>query len=159
MQAEVAARLGLAIGSEMLYGGKTSRDLVLLGEMRGMGIVLRLATEDGSLGRRGRVTDELEARVEHWRSTASSRRLRIMACGPRGMLWTVGRIARNLDIECYLSLEEQMACGIGVCLGCAVAARARPYLYVCKDGPVFPAAEVMACVTVATSGQREGGAR
>jgi dihydroorotate dehydrogenase electron transfer subunit len=144
MQAESAARLGLAGGSEMLYGGRTSRDLVLLGEIRAMGIPLHLATEDGSLGRRGRVTDELEARIEYWRVATSSRRLRIMACGPRGMLWAVGRIAQSCDVECYLSLEEQMACGIGVCLGCAVAARTRPYRYVCKDGPVFPACEVMA---------------
>jgi len=106
MQAESAARLGLASGSEMLYGGRTSRDLVLLGEMRALGIPLHLATEDGSLGRRGRVTDELEARLEHWRAAASTRRLRIMACGPRAMLWAVGRIAQSCDIECYLSLEE-----------------------------------------------------
>jgi dihydroorotate dehydrogenase electron transfer subunit len=144
MQAESAARLGLASGSEMLYGGRTSRDLVLLAEMRALGIPLHLASEDGSLGRRGRVTDELEARIEHWRAAASTRRLRIMACGPRAMLWAVGRIAQSCDIECYLSMEEQMACGIGVCLGCAVAARTRPYRYVCKDGPVFAASEVMA---------------
>ena len=157
MQAESAARLGLSSGSEMLYGGRTSRDLVLLGEMRALGIPLHLATEDGSLGRRGRVTDELEARLEHWRAAASTRRLRIMACGPRAMLWAVGRIAQSCDIECYLSLEEQMACGIGVCLGCAVAAETRPYRYVCKDGPVFPASEVMAQATAASTSRSEGG--
>jgi len=157
MQAESAARLGLASGSEMLYGGRTSRDLVLLGEMRALGIPLHLATEDGSLGRRGRVTDELEARLEPWRAAASTRRLRIMACGPRAMLWAVGRIAQSCDIECYLSLEEQMACGIGVCLGCAVAAETRPYRYVCKDGPVFPASEVMAQATAASTSRSEGG--
>jgi len=159
MQAESAARFGLAGGSEMLYGGRTSRDLVLLSEIRAQGIALHLATEDGSLGRRGRVTDELEARLDHWRTAAPTRRLRILACGPREMLWAVGRIAQRHEIECYLSLEEQMACGIGVCLGCAVAARTRPYRYVCKDGPVFPAAEVMDHAAAATSSQSEGGAR
>ncbi len=159
MQAESAGRLGMANGSEMLYGARTSRDLVLLGEIRALGIALRLATEDGSLGRRGRVTDELEARLDHWRAAASPRRLRIMACGPREMLWAVGRIAQSCDIECYLSMEEQMACGIGVCLGCAVAARTRPYLYVCKHGPVFPAAEVMAYAPAASTSQSEGGAQ
>ena len=156
MQAESAARVGLAAACEMVYGGRTSRDLVLQGETRGLGVSLRLATEDGSLGRRGRVTDELEARIEYWRATASTRRLRIMACGPRGMLWTVGRLAGVYSIECYLSLEEQMACGIGVCLGCAVAAKTRPYRYVCKDGPVFPAAEVMAHAAAAKSGSERG---
>jgi len=159
MQAEAAARLGLASSSEMLYGGRTSRDLVLLGEMRGLGIALRLATEDGSLGRRGRVTDELEARLERWRAVASTQSLRVMACGPREMLWAVGRIAQGYGVECYLSLEEQMACGIGVCLGCAVAAQTSPYLYVCKDGPVFAAAEVMARATAASTSRSEGGAQ
>jgi dihydroorotate dehydrogenase electron transfer subunit len=157
MQAESAARHGLASGSEMLYGGRTSRDLVLLGEMRALGIALHLTTEDGSLGRRGRVTDELEARLEHWRAAASTRRLRIMACGPSEMLWAVGRIAQTEGIECYLSLEQHMACGIGVCLGCAVAAQTRPYLYVCKDGPVFPASEVMAHAPAASTSRSEGG--
>jgi dihydroorotate dehydrogenase electron transfer subunit len=144
MQAEAAARLGMAGNYEMLYGGRTSRDLVLLAEMRVLGIALHLATEDGSLGRRGRVTVELEARIDHLRSVNPTRRLRVMACGPHAMLLAVGRIAQSCNVECYLSLEEKMACGIGVCLGCAVAAQTKPYLYVCKDGPVFPAAEVLA---------------
>jgi len=87
LQAEAAARLGLANGSEVLYGGRTSRDLVLLGEMRGLGIALRLATEDGSLGRRGRVTDELEASLERWRAAASTQLLpvaRARCFGPWG---------------------------------------------------------------------------
>lgn len=143
MQAESAGRLGMANGSEMLYGARTSRDLVLLGEIRALGIALRLATEDGSLGRRGRVTDELEARLDHWRAAASPRRLRIMACGPREMLWAVARIAEPYAIECHLSVEEQMACGIGVCLGCAIPARSRPFRYACSDGPVFLASDLV----------------
>jgi dihydroorotate dehydrogenase electron transfer subunit len=156
MQAEVASRLGVAGICEMLYGGRTSRDLVLLAEMRVFGIALHLATEDGSLGRRGRVTAELEARIDHLRSVSPTRRLRIMACGPHAMLLAVGRIAQKSNVECYLSLEEKMACGIGVCLGCAVAAQTKPYLYVCKDGPVFPAAEVLAKATEACAPTERG---
>lgn len=143
MQAEHAARQGLVSRSEMLYGGRTTRDLVLLGEMRSFGVALHLATEDGSLGRRGKVTAALEARIDHHRATAPDSKLRVMACGPNAMLWAVGRIAQRQGIEAYLSLEEQMACGIGVCLGCAVPARSRPYRYVCKDGPVFLASDVL----------------
>lgn len=143
MQAEHAARQGLVARSEMIYGGRTTRDLVLLSEMRALGLPLYLATEDGSLGRRGLVTNALEARIEYHRAAATGRRLRIMACGPNAMLWAVGRIARAHDIECHLSLEEHMACGIGVCLGCAVPARSRPFRYVCKDGPVFLASDVL----------------
>jgi dihydroorotate dehydrogenase electron transfer subunit len=89
------------------------------------------------------VTAELEARIDHHRSADPSRRMRIMACGPRPMLWAVGRIAERAGIEAFLSLEEQMACGLGVCLGCATPSHSRPYRYVCKDGPVFLASEVM----------------
>jgi dihydroorotate dehydrogenase electron transfer subunit len=143
MQAEHAARQGSADRCEMLYGGRTTRDLVLLSEMRAFGVPLHLATEDGSLGRRGRVTVTLEARIDHLRAAQPGRKLRIMSCGPNAMLWAVGRIARQNGIEGYLSLEEQMACGIGVCLGCAVPARSRPFRYVCKDGPVFLASDVL----------------
>ncbi len=159
MQAELAARQGFAAGCEMLYGGRTSRDLMLLGELRSLGIPLHLATEDGSLGRRGRVTVELEARLDHLRNASPNRKLRVMACGPREMLWAVGRIALDAEVECYLSLEEQMACGLGVCLGCAVKAQTRPYRYVCKDGPVFPAAEIMAHAPAALSDPEQGGVR
>jgi dihydroorotate dehydrogenase electron transfer subunit len=143
MQAEVAARQGLVRRSEMLYGGRSARDLVLLSEMRALEVPLYLATEDGSAGSPGRVTLALEARIQQHRATDPGVPLRIMSCGPNAMLWAVGRIATQHGIECFLSLEEHMACGIGVCLGCAVPARSRPFRYVCKDGPVFPASDVL----------------
>jgi hypothetical protein len=55
----------------------------------------------------------------------------------------IARIAKQHEIPCFISLEEQMACGIGVCLGCAIPARSRPYRYVCSNGPVFDAADVL----------------
>ena len=143
MQAEHAARQQLAGHSEMLYGGRGTPDLVLLEEMRAFGVPLHLATEDGSVGLHGRVTLALEARIAHHRATQPGRKLRIMSCGPNAMLWAVGRIARAHGLEGYLSLEERMACGIGVCLGCAVPARSRPFRYVCKDGPVFLSSDVL----------------
>ncbi len=74
MQAEHAARRGLVGRCEMIYGGRTSRDLVLLGEMRGMGLATCLATEDGSVGRRGRVTSALEARIDYHRTANRQRK-------------------------------------------------------------------------------------
>ena len=141
MQAARAARQGLVSQCEMLYGGRSAHDLVLLSEMRALDAPLHLTTEDGSVGLRGRVTLALEARIQQHR--AAGRSLRLMSCGPNAMLWAVGRIAREHGIECFLSLEEHMACGIGVCLGCAVPARSRPFRYVCKDGPVFLASDVL----------------
>jgi dihydroorotate dehydrogenase electron transfer subunit len=143
MQAEHAARRGLIDRCEMIYGGRTARDLVLMAEMRGLGVSVHLATEDGSVGRRGRVTASLEARIDDHLASGRSSKLRIMACGPKEMLWAVARIAEASRIECYLSLEAHMACGIGVCLGCAVPAQSRPYRYPCSDGPVFLASDLV----------------
>jgi len=143
MQAELASRRGMVDRCEIIYGGRTSRDLVLLGEMRGMGLSTCLATEDGSVGRRGRVTAELEARIDHHLAANRHQKLRVFACGPREMLWAVARIAEPHAIECFLSMEEQMACGIGVCLGCAIPARSRPFRYACSDGPVFLASDLV----------------
>ncbi|HET6150266.1 MAG TPA: dihydroorotate dehydrogenase electron transfer subunit [Polyangia bacterium] len=139
MQAARAAATGLAARSEMLYGGRGTPDLVLLVEMRRMGVALHLTTEDGSSGSRGLVTAALQDRLAHHRETP----VRIMGCGPNAMLWAVGRIARDRGIPCFISLEEQMACGIGVCLGCAIPARSRPFRYVCSNGPVFDASDVL----------------
>ena len=69
--------------------------------------------------------------------------VRVMGCGPNAMLWAVARLAREREVPCFISLEEQMACGIGVCLGCAIPARSRPFRYVCSNGPVFDAADVL----------------
>ena len=139
MQAALAADRRRVARSEMIYGGRGAADLVLLTEMRGMGLGLFLTTEDGTVGTAGLVTRALQARLEHHRGSP----LRVMGCGPNAMLWAVARIARDQGVPCFISLEEQMACGIGVCLGCAVPARSRPYRYVCSNGPVFDAADVL----------------
>jgi dihydroorotate dehydrogenase electron transfer subunit len=139
MQAALAAQLGQVARSEMIYGGRGAPDLVLLREMETMGVALFLTTEDGAVGDKGLVTRALEARLAHHRGKS----LRVMGCGPNGMLWAIARLARAQNVPCFISLEEQMACGIGVCLGCAIPARSRPYRYVCSNGPVFDAADVL----------------
>lgn len=141
MQAEVAAGRGLAECVEVVYGGRSAQDLVLLDEMRRFGAALFLTTEDGSVGRRGLVTAELSARLLH--HAEAGRRTRVMACGPNAMLWAVAELARTQDVPCFVSMEENMACGIGVCLGCAVRTHSRPFRYICKDGPVFDATDLV----------------
>jgi len=139
MQGELAAAQKLAARSEVLYGGRGTKDLVLLQEMKAMGLALHLTTEDGTVGTKGLVTRVLEERLDAHRG----KRVRVMGCGPNAMLWAAARIARDREVPCFISLEEQMACGIGVCLGCAIPARSRPYRYVCSNGPVFDAADVL----------------
>ena len=74
--------------------------------------------------------------------TAKKNRLVIYACGPKGMLAEVSRIAREHSISCHVSMEERMACGLGVCMGCSVPMKAGGYKLACKKGPVFDSREI-----------------
>ena len=103
-------------------------------------IHLYVATEDGSIGTKGFVTDVM--------SQYDIKADIIMACGPKPMLKNIKDYAYINDKKCYISLEERMACGIGACLACitkTVDIDSHSQVYnkrICKDGPVFDAREV-----------------
>lgn len=116
------------------------RDELFLNEELAARGSLYIATEDGSAGTAGNVLDairghDLDAEV-------------IYACGPTPMLRAVKAYAAEHGIECYVSMEEKMACGIGACLACVCQSKEVDdhsnvkNKRVCKDGPVFLAAEV-----------------
>ena len=99
-----------------------------------------ISTEDGSVGTKGNVMDAirengLEADI-------------IYACGPTPMLRAIKQYAEEQGIECYISLEERMACGIGACLACECQSKEKDHhsnvnnKRICKDGPVFLSTEV-----------------
>jgi len=121
----------------MFYGGRSADDLPLLGWFREHADV-QVTTDDGSLGRRGLVTEPLAERL----GGADPAAVKIYACGPEPMLKAVARLALEGGFDCELSLEAHMACGFGVCLGCVVPTR-RPgeagtgYDRVCVEGPVM----------------------
>lgn len=97
-----------------------------------------IATEDGSQGEKGNVLDALR----NQKITGDF----ICSCGPKPMLKALAQYAQAHDMEAWMSLEEKMACGIGVCLGCAVPIRTEDgfvYKRVCKDGPVFNSKEII----------------
>ncbi|MDZ4695402.1 MAG: dihydroorotate dehydrogenase electron transfer subunit [Deltaproteobacteria bacterium] len=141
MQAEAAAAAGLASQSELLYGGRRAVDIVLGERLLQIGTAIHISTEDGSKGHKGRITEVLLQRLQAAKKLG--KKVRILSCGPNPMLHAVGAIAEAEGIESHLSLEEVMACGIGVCLGCAIPAKSRPFRYVCKDGPVFDGADLV----------------
>ena len=103
-------------------------------ELTRPGLILHLASEDGSIGYEGTALDLLAMHLEQ----ASA----LYSCGPRKMLSKAASMAAKAGIECFLSLEERMACGIGACLGC-VTETVQGYKRVCSDGPVFAAGEVV----------------
>ena len=126
---------------ELLYGGRNADDLVLLPDFERWNIPMHLATEDGSLGTRGFVTVALQARLDLARDRNEP--VEILSCGPTPMLRAVRELGLARDVPTFLCLEEEMACGFGVCLGCAVPVYGeKPYRYCCTDGPVFDAKEV-----------------
>jgi dihydroorotate dehydrogenase electron transfer subunit len=140
--AEAARASGIAC--ELFYGARSARDLVLLDEIERSGARLHLATEDGSFhgGLHGRVTAALEARL---REGDLGPRPHVLTCGPNAMMRAVVELARAHGLPCFVSVEGEMACGIGACLGCAVPLTdgTRPFGYACVDGPVFDAARIV----------------
>lgn len=127
-------------GATLLFGCRTKKETVLLRDFRGLGLRIKTATEDGSAGAKGFVTALLEKDIG--KDTV------VYACGPVGMLKAAAAICGKSGARCLVSLERSMACGIGVCLGCAVrtidheAKKERVYRMVCSDGPVFDGEEI-----------------
>ena len=101
---------------------------------------VNVATDDGSEGRKGTVVELLGIFLD---KTPVSRP-RIFSCGPLPMMRALKELAAARKIECYLALEGEMACGIGLCQGCPVETRGgkKKYQLVCHDGPVFEASTV-----------------
>lgn len=93
----------------------------------------RLATDDGSVGHHGRVTDLLETELD------ADPRATVYACGPPPMLEAVRALCERRGVPAELALEAGMACGFGACFGCVVPVRGGGYLRVCVDGPVVAA--------------------
>lgn len=100
---------------------------------------VKVATEDGSIGYKGYITNNLPDIIESFKPEI------IYACGPNIMMNKIKEIALKYNVKCQVSLETRMACGIGVCLGCTVVPTedGKPYLKACVDGPVFWAQEVV----------------
>lgn len=94
----------------------------------------RVATDDGSVGHHGHVTELLAAELEH------AARAEVYACGPPPMLEAVRALCAARGVPAQLALEAAMACGYGACFGCVVPLAAGGYARVCVDGPVFAAA-------------------
>jgi dihydroorotate dehydrogenase electron transfer subunit len=128
---------------EVFLGGKTAEDILCAADFEAVGAGLHVTTEDGSLGTPGLVTDLLRPFL----ASRGRGGTRLYACGPPGMLEAVGRLAEALALPCELSLEANMACGFGACMGCAIEARSKgtglTYKLVCKDGPVFDSRELV----------------
>lgn len=117
----------------VLLGARSAGDLMGEADFAASGIALAVATEDGTRGARGLVTDLLADAL----SGASA--AVVYTCGPTPMMAATARISAQRGLPCWASLENPMACGFGVCLGCAAPLRDGGFALVCRDGPVLPA--------------------
>ncbi len=110
-----------------LLGARSAKDLLLMDEFKKYGRVY-VTTEDGSAGEKGFVTNHSILQNDHFDQ--------ISTCGPKPMMKAVARYAQKADIDCEVSLENKMACGLGACL-CCVEKTTEGNVCVCKEGPVL----------------------
>lgn len=127
----------------LFAGGRTRDDILCITEFERLGVECYVATEDGSLGECGLVTEALINHIAKGKNELSS----IYACGPHGMLQAVSVIAEKFVIPCQVSLEGYMACGVGACLGCVTPGKNHSpetpdFRCVCTEGPVFDSNEL-----------------
>lgn len=132
------------VETTLFYGGRRQQDLLCLDLFERLGARLVLATEDGSRGHHGLVTQPLSRALA---SHPASAPLAIYACGPTAMMREVAVLAARHRRRTEVSLEQVMGCGLGGCYSCVVKVRrgADPPHYVrsCLDGPTFDATEIM----------------
>ena len=122
------------------WGVKNKSEVFALNDLRNLGVNVKIITEDGSMGEKGLVTDILKPFLAKYRENRS---VEGFACGPVGMLKQIQKMTEVTVFDWQVSLEERMACGIGVCMGCGVKMKKGGYKMVCSDGPVFNLREIL----------------
>jgi dihydroorotate dehydrogenase electron transfer subunit len=127
----------------VLFGGRTHAALSGLDDFRGLAMVAP-ATDDGSYGFCGKVTDLLDHELTAGRVRAGEV---VFCCGPEPMMHAVAALCERRGLRCFLSLETYMACGYGVCNGCTVKVQGPrfknwPFSRTCIEGPVYEACEL-----------------
>jgi dihydroorotate dehydrogenase electron transfer subunit len=121
----------------IMLGARTKSEIEKLeSDFTKLGLNVQVATDDGSYGHHGFVTDFLLQELDQ-----KGKGVTVLSCGPHLMLKKVATMCKEHNVECQVSLETMMACGISACLGCAIkkatTKKELSYLHVCKDGPVF----------------------
>ncbi len=130
------------VQTTLLYGVRSTTQLVSTEAFQRLGVRVELATDDGSEGLRGTAADLLRRALPGLPEDAV-----VYTCGPLPAVRAVARVLAETPRRAYASLETRMACGLGACVGCVVRMRRRApdspaYKLVCKDGPIFDLEEV-----------------
>jgi dihydroorotate dehydrogenase electron transfer subunit len=130
-----------AIFPAMYYGSRSADEMIYLEELNQLSERVVLATDDGTMGFHGFITQPLEKDL-----AAIKKEAVIYACGPNPMMGRVKAIAEKFGVPAYLSMEEIMGCGVGICVGCPIPVIGpdgeNQYQLCCKEGPIFPSSVV-----------------
>ncbi len=131
-------------GGVVLLGARSEADLLLTKEYADAGFDVRVATNDGSVGKKGFVTELIPELL----AAQNEKPFFVYGCGPKPMLMALAALMRKEKLAGELSLDEIMCCGVGSCFGCVVkvndpdSADGFRYARSCKEGPVFPAEDI-----------------
>jgi dihydroorotate dehydrogenase electron transfer subunit len=124
-------------------GAQTADAIVGLNKLQKLCYNIQVCTNDGSLGRKGLVTEAFQKDMKKYPQAFTM----IYTCGPKAMVRALSKILSGSKFQCQASLEERMACGTGACMGCAVAIKDNKgnltYKRVCADGPVFDIGQIV----------------
>jgi dihydroorotate dehydrogenase electron transfer subunit len=121
----------------VILGAQSKPDLIARDDFDALDVELLCTTEDGTHGIEGRVTEPLAQRLAAAEGAAT-----VFAVGPTPMMKACATLAAEHSVGCFVSLENPMACGFGVCLGCAAPRVEGGFSLVCRAGPVFDASEI-----------------
>lgn len=133
----------LPIKGVAFFGGRSAIDILCVDEFKALGWDVRVTTDDGSFGQKGLVTAALDPWIAEQKNLQA---LELFACGPNAMLKAVGDLAIRNGLTAWLSMDRNMACGVGACLTCVIkrkTAEGWEWARCCKDGPVFEAREIL----------------
>ena len=122
---------------KILLGFRDAESMALVREFSKSCEDVFIASDDGSVGHKGFVTDLLKNSIE-----SGNKIERIYTCGPKPMMKIVAETAVSNGIDCQVSMEERMGCGVGACVTCTCTLKDGSRKRVCKDGPIFNASEV-----------------
>lgn len=124
----------------LFLGAKDKNEIVFVSQLKKLAKKVIVTTDDGSIGEKCLITNPAEKILQQ------DKNAQVYACGPHPMLKCVAGLSKKYKIKAQLSLEEKMACGVGVCMGCPVKVRENKkeiYKMVCKDGPIFNAEDII----------------
>jgi dihydroorotate dehydrogenase electron transfer subunit len=124
----------------LFCGARNCDELLMLEEAKTFVKDVFITTDDGTSFRKGLITEPLKELMES--KSFMERPMPIFSCGPTLMLKELAALVDGKGLECYASLEEVMACGVGACLGCVTKTRSG-HKRVCKEGPVFRIGDIV----------------